>query len=94
MAKRILVVDNEKVSRDLVEAILGEARFAVEYATDGGQALALATADPPNLIILDLLMPRMNGIEVCRQLKQHSSTAAVPILVVTAMGHLGTTQAA
>ncbi len=94
MTERILVVDDEEGNRELLEAILGERGFVVEHATDGAQALALATADPPDLILLDLLMPRMNGVEVCRRLKQQSSTAAVPILVVTAVGHVGTKQAA
>lgn len=92
--ERILVVDDEAGNRELLEAILAQEGFEVQHATDGAQALAVATAAPPDLILLDLLMPGINGVEVCRQLKQNSSTAAVPILVVTAVGHLGTKQAA
>jgi len=92
--ERILVVDDEEGNRELLEAILAQEGFHVEHATDGAQALAAATAAPPDLILLDLLMPGINGVEVCRQLKQNPSTASVPILVVTAVGHLGTKQAA
>jgi DNA-binding response OmpR family regulator len=94
MAERILVVDDEAINRELFEAILTQEGFAVEEAADGPAALAQATAFPPDLILLDILMPGMSGLEVCEQLKQAPATAEVPIIVVTAVGQMATKEAA
>jgi two-component system, cell cycle response regulator len=90
MSARILVVDDEAANRDLLEAILVPEGYQVEQASDGLQALARAKADPPDLILLDLLMPGLTGREVCRELKQHPGTQALPIIIVTAVGTMPT----
>jgi len=94
MAETILIVDDEVASRDLLEAILTGAGYRVEQADGGGAALAQADAAPPDLILLDLMMPDMSGFEVCQRLKQHPGTAAVPVIVVTALGQVTNKEAA
>ena len=94
MAERVLVVDDEAGNRELLEAILTEDGYLVEQADNGVRALAQATAAPPDLILLDLMMPGMSGLEVCRRLKGESVTAAVPVIVVTALGQMKDMEAA
>ncbi len=94
MTERILVVDDEEVNRELLEAILVQEGFEVELAADGPTALAQATDYPPDLILLDILMPGMSGLEVCQRLKQAPGTAQLPIIIVTAVGQVATKEAA
>ena len=94
MAERVLVVDDEAGNRELREAILTEDGYLVEQAENGPQALARAPAAPPDLMLLDLLMPGMNGFEVCQRLKHDPATASVPVIVVTALGQIRSKEAA
>jgi DNA-binding response OmpR family regulator len=94
MTERNLVVDDEEFNRDYLEAILTQDGFEVELAVDGVAALAQATAAPPDLILLDLLLPKMTGLEACQRLKQAPATGDVPIIVVTAVGQVATKEAA
>ncbi len=94
MAERILVVDDEEVNLELLEAILISEGYAVTCVGDGPRALATIKAQPPDLILLDLMMPGMSGLEVCRVLKEDPETAAIPVIVVTAMGQIATKEAA
>lgn len=89
MAETILIVDDEPANRALLEAILTEAGYQVEQAEGGEAALAQAKAAPPDLILLDLMMPGIGGHEVCQRLKQDPTTDGVPIIVVTAFGAMG-----
>ena len=88
MPERILVVDDEAVNREFQEAILIDAGYEVVVASDGASALAEIQAHPPDLILLDLLMPGMHGLEVCQRLKQEMATARIPVIVVTAVGQI------
>ncbi len=81
---RILVVDDEPEVVDLVEFNLKKAGFDVIAATDGAAALKKARSDQPDLIVLDLMMPEMDGLEVCRILRRDSATARIPIIMLTA----------
>ncbi len=90
MVETILIVDDETGNRELLEAILTEAGYQVVEAATGAEALAQATAAPPDLILLDLMLPGMSGFEVCERLKQEPTTGAVPIIVVTALGQVRT----
>jgi len=94
MTETILVVDDEAVNRELLKAILEEAGYEVALARDGATALALATAVPPDLILLDLRMPGLSGLEVCEQLKRDPATQAVPVIMVTAHGEVTHKEAA
>jgi len=84
MRERILVVEDEKDVREMIRLNLKAAGFDVVEAGNGAEALALAKNDPPKVIILDLMMPEMSGIEVCRALRRNPSTSRIPILMLTA----------
>lgn len=94
MPERVLVVDDEAVNRELLEAILIGEGYEVVMASDGSSALAEIQAHPPDLILLDLLMPGMHGLEVCQRLKQETATARIPVIVVTAVGQITAKEAA
>jgi DNA-binding response OmpR family regulator len=94
MTQRILVVDDEENNRELLEAILTPEGYDVKLAADGPSALADAAATPPDLILLDLLMPTMSGYETAQHLKELTTTATVPVIVVTALGLIGDKEAA
>lgn len=94
MGETILVVDDEATNRDLLEAILTQDGYKVGLAEDGPQALARVAASPPDLILLDLIMPGMSGLEVCQALKQEPRTAEIPVIVVTALGQVSAKEAA
>ncbi len=79
----ILVVEDEEIVSEVVARYLRREGFRVKVAADGASALALAAADEPRLVVLDLMLPDMDGLEVCRQLRAQSS---VPILILTAKG--------
>ena len=82
--QKILIVEDEKDIRDLVRYNLETAGFAVLEASDGEVSLHLATAERPALVILDLMLPGLSGLEVCRMLRSQDPTASVPILILTA----------
>ncbi|WP_085906678.1 PP2C family protein-serine/threonine phosphatase [Kiloniella majae] len=84
--RQILVVDDVKLLRDLITSILRQAGFTnIEHAENGQEAMLKVTANPPDIIILDLMMPIMDGMEVCRLVREIEDTAAIPIIVQTAM---------
>ena len=84
MRERILVVEDEADVRELIRLQLRAAGFDVLEACNGAEGLAMAKNDPPTVIILDLMMPEMNGIEVCRALRRNPATSRIPILMLTA----------
>jgi len=81
---RILVVDDEPETVELVEFNLRQAGFDVATAQDGAEAIQKARAQLPSLIVLDLMLPEVDGLEVCKMLRRDASTAAIPILMLTA----------
>ena len=85
-AHEILVVDDEAIFRQHWKRILEDADFRVRLASDGDEALEEIYRCPPDLVILDLLMEKMNGDEVCRQLKQSQQTESIPVIMVTTRG--------
>jgi two-component system phosphate regulon response regulator PhoB len=82
----ILVVEDEDDIRELIRHNLARNGYGVTAAGDGETALQIAVRRPPSLILLDLMLPDINGLEVCRVLRQDPKTAAVPIIIVTARG--------
>lgn len=84
--QRVLLVDDEENIRMLVRFNLEKAGYEVIEAGDGKQALALARNETPDIAILDLMLPGIDGLEVCRLLKQSPETAALPIIMLTAKG--------
>jgi two-component system, cell cycle response regulator len=85
MSARILVVDDVEVNVRLLEAKLSAEYFNVLTAPDGQTALRLAHDEHPDVILLDIMMPRMDGFEVCRRLKADPHTADIPVVMVTAL---------
>jgi two-component system, OmpR family, alkaline phosphatase synthesis response regulator PhoP len=85
MAKGIiLVIDDEKDLTELVSYNLKKEGFVVRCARDGESGLAAAAGDRPDLVIVDLMLPGIDGFEVCRRLRSDSKTAGVPIIMLTA----------
>src|ERR1700681_417430 len=82
--ERILVVDDNETNRDILEARLTANGYEVLHACDGEEALAAARRHLPDLILLDVMMPKLDGIEVCRQLKADAALPFIPIILVTA----------
>ena len=83
MPQTILVVDDEQSWRHLIQQLLEAHGYRVESASDGEEALAVALTNPPSLVLLDRLMPGMDGVELCRLLRRHERTQDVPILMLT-----------
>lgn len=84
MARKILVVDDEAVLVETIAYNLEQAGYQVITAADGASALEATRRETPDLIILDLMLPEMDGLEVCRQLRRDSKTATTPIMMLTA----------
>ena len=85
MPARVLVVDDIELNVKLLEAMLSSEYFDVLSASDGPAALAVAAAELPDVVLLDVMMPRMDGFEVCRRLKADPRTKDIPIVLVTAL---------
>ncbi|MBV9859424.1 MAG: response regulator, partial [Alphaproteobacteria bacterium] len=85
MSARVLVVDDVEVNVKLLEAKLSAEYFDVISAFNGPAALRIADSDLPDIILLDVMMPRMDGFEVCRHLKENPKTADIPVVMVTAL---------
>ncbi len=82
---RILVVDDEPAIREYEMALLSELGHEVLVAADGTKALELARAQRPHLVLLDIMMPELSGIEVCRQLRADPRTRDIRVIVVSAV---------
>src|SRR5438876_6798138 len=85
MTARVLVVDDVELNVKLLEAKLSSEYFEVIAADNGAAALELAESELPDIILLDVMMPRMDGFEVCRRLKANPHTADIPVVMVTAL---------
>src|ERR1700692_407210 len=84
LGRKILVVDDEAVLVETIAYNLEQAGYQVTTAADGASALEAAHRELPDLIVLDLMLPEMDGLEVCRQLRREDATASTPILMLTA----------
>lgn len=82
---RVLVVDDDPLNLEMLAGYLAEEAYQVRTAARGGGALAMVAADPPDLILLDAMMPGMDGFAVCAQLKGAPSTRLIPVVMVTAL---------
>lgn len=79
----ILVVDDDPDVRELLGIMLEMADFEVRFAADGLEGLAAVEHEAPDAVLLDSIMPGCNGIEVCRRLRAHPRTAAIPVLMIS-----------
>jgi DNA-binding response OmpR family regulator len=84
--RRVLLADDDRYLRRAAEARLRQQGFTVLTAADGEEALQVALAERPDIILLDLIMPKVQGFEVLRALKQAESTAAIPVIVLSNLG--------
>jgi two-component system alkaline phosphatase synthesis response regulator PhoP len=84
MATRILIVEDDPDIAELVARYLDKAGFATERAASGREAMQAISERPPELVVLDLMLPHMDGLEVCRLVRGHHATAAIPIIMLTA----------
>jgi DNA-binding response OmpR family regulator len=80
----VLIVDDDPDIRELIAFKLRALGFTIEAAGDGETALAAALAAPPDLILLDVMMPKMSGLDVTKQLRANGSTETTPIILLTA----------
>jgi len=85
----ILVVDDNQQNLELLQAYLEDIDCRTVPAQDGLAALDIVAKDPPDLILLDIMMPKMSGFEVCRRLKNDPKTADIPVIMVTALSEFG-----
>ncbi|HBG93260.1 MAG: two-component system response regulator [Nitrospirae bacterium GWF2_44_13] len=83
--QRILIADDDEVNLKLIIAMLKHYSYAFETAADGAEALAKAKSFKPDLIFLDIMMPKMDGYEVCKRLKEDAATKQIPVVMVTAL---------
>lgn len=85
-ARRLLLAEDDRFLRKAAESALRRAGFEVLAAADGEEALAVARAEHPDLILLDLIMPKLQGFEVLHALKQDPATASIPVIVLSNLG--------
>jgi PleD family two-component response regulator len=83
--KKILLVDDSATALMMEEVVLGKS-YDIVKAKDGAEALKVAVAEKPDLILLDVVMPKMDGFEVCRVLRGIEATKKIPIIMVTTRG--------
>jgi two-component system, OmpR family, alkaline phosphatase synthesis response regulator PhoP len=84
-APRILIADDDPLGAELLEAYLGEIDCELRTASDGEQTLQLVASWRPDLILLDVMMPRLSGFEVCKSLRADPSTRDIAIIMITAL---------
>ncbi len=85
----ILVVDDNQQNLELIQAYLEDLECQTAAARDGIEALEMVARQKPDLILLDVMMPRMSGFEVCRRLKNNPETGDIPVIMVTALNEFG-----
>lgn len=85
----VLVVDDNAQNAELLEAYLDDLGITVSVAHDGQAALDAVASDPPDLILMDIMMPRMSGYQATERLKANPKTKDIPIIMVTALGEVG-----
>lgn len=86
---RVLIADDNEQNRELLDAYLAEEGYTILFANDGQEAMDVVDAQQPDLILLDIMMPRMSGYEVCEQLKADAEKRDIPVLIVTALNEQG-----
>ncbi len=85
----VLVVDDNQQNLELLQAYLEDMDCRTVPARDGAEALEIVGKDPPDLILLDVMMPKMSGFEVCKRIKNDPKTGDIPVIMVTALNEFG-----
>ena len=86
--KKILLVDDSNTILMMERMILNKGPFDLVTAMNGEEAVAKALAERPDLILMDVVMPKMNGFDACRRIREHEPIAATPIIMVTTRGEV------
>jgi len=86
---RVLIADDNEPNRELLEVYLGDLECEIATAVDGRDTLDKVASFRPDVILLDVMMPKLSGFEVCERLKSDPATSPIMILMVTALGELG-----
>ncbi len=86
---RILIADDNQTNVELLETFLLDLDCQIEYASDGAETMEKVASFQPDLILLDVMMPKLNGFEVCKKVKSSPETSQIMILMVTALNELG-----
>ena len=86
---RILIADDNEPNRELLEVYLADVDCEIATAVDGSDTLEKVASFEPDIILLDIMMPKLSGFEVCQQLKADPVTRQIMVLMVTALGELG-----
>ena len=86
MAKKILIIEDEKDIAELIKHYLEKDKFETLLASDGEKGLELIRRQNPDVVILDLMLPKIDGIEVCKRIRSDSKVSGVPIIMLTAKG--------
>ena len=90
--KKILLVDDSSTVLLMERMILSKSQYDVVTAKDGVEGVEKAVAEKPDLILMDVVMPRMDGFEACRQLREQDDTKAIPVIMVTTRGELASVE--
>src|SRR5690349_11438113 len=93
-ARRVLLAEDDRFLRKAAGAMLRRQGFTVLTAEDGEEALRVARAETPDLILLDLIMPKMQGFEVLKALKRDPQTSPIPVVILSNLGQESVSQAA
>jgi DNA-binding response OmpR family regulator len=94
MAERILVVEDDSLIREVLEMALRGEGYVVDTAGDGISAVEYLSTETPDLVVLDLALPLIDGFQVCQVIRRQSATASVPVLVVSALASASAIQSA
>lgn len=94
MAKKILVIEDEATLQNAMVEVLAQSGYETLSALDGELGFALATKELPDLILLDIILPKMDGFEVLKGLKANPQTANIPVIILTNLGDVSSVQQA
>ncbi len=94
MAVKVLIAEDEPAVAENLEALLRAKGYETKWVADGAQAVASAKRDRPDVMLLDIMLPKMDGFDVCRLLRADPVTQKVKIIVVTGLGRMGDVETA
>jgi len=87
--KDILIIDDNIQNAELLQAYLESLDASIRIAQDGVEGMEMIDQKKPDIVLLDIMMPRMSGFEVCRRIKENAQTSSIPVVMVTALNELG-----
>jgi two-component system alkaline phosphatase synthesis response regulator PhoP len=94
MAIKILIVEDDPTIRESLNALLTAKGYVISTAGDGAEAVAAARKENPQLMLLDVILPKMGGLDVCQILKKDPGTKEIKIVMITALGRMGDVESA